>query len=598
MNHVMPGRVSSLLTPPALLVLLLLASCSNCGDCGVTAPAALAAPKVVGSTPACSATCIAPDQDISVVFSQPMDPATINTTTVRVTGPGGAPVAGTVTYSGVTATFDPTEPLAGGTSFHITVSSGAHDAAGNPLSPEFDCEFTTTLSLDTTAPLVNNTEPVCGSTGAAPNRSIAVTFSEAMNPATIDGTTLRLSGPGGALAGTVTYSGLTGQFNPAAPLAAGTTFALTVTTGARDTAGNPLATNFLCGFTTGAAPDTTAPTVSFLDPLCGTTGVAIDTAVVITFSETMDPATITAATVSLTGQGGPLAGVVSYVGRTATFTPEAPLAPSSTFTVGVGVGAEDLAGNAMAAPFSCSFQTGLAPDVAAPSVVTSIPACAATGVPPNHALAVRFSEAMNPETVTTATFTVTGPDCAVAGTVICDSCVNATFTPVAPFTAATPFQMRISNAATDLAGNPLAAEFLCGFTTGTARDTVSPTVATTTPASGADGVCPSQQIRATFSEIMDPVTLSTETFVVTGPGATPVAGFVAYDLANLVAIFTPNSALPADTTITVRLNGGAHDLAGLPLVAGAVPNPWTFATGALPCAEQRARKGATASTEK
>ena len=59
---------------------------------------------------------------------------------------------------------------------------------------------------DTTSPTVSFTTPVNGDTGVALNKKIAVTFSEAMNQATITGTTFTVTGPGGvAVAGTVTY---------------------------------------------------------------------------------------------------------------------------------------------------------------------------------------------------------------------------------------------------------------------------------------------------------------------------------------------------------------------------------------------------------
>ena len=79
----------------------------------------------------------------------------------------------------------------------------------------------------------------------------------------------------------------------------------------------------------GAAADTTAPTVSSTDPANGATGVALNKKVAATFSESMDPLTITAANFTLTQGTTPVSGAVSYAGVTATFTPASSLAAST-----------------------------------------------------------------------------------------------------------------------------------------------------------------------------------------------------------------------------------------------------------------------------
>src|SRR6185369_11334788 len=115
--------------------------------------------------------------------------------------------------------------------------------------------------------------------------------------------------------GTVSYAavGTTATFSPASALAPGTTYTATITTGAKDLAGNPLLDNFAWSFTTGAAPDTTPPTVSLTVPANAVTGVAINQTINATFSEAMDPATISTANFKVTGPGvTPVVGTVAY----------------------------------------------------------------------------------------------------------------------------------------------------------------------------------------------------------------------------------------------------------------------------------------------
>src|SRR5690349_24387134 len=64
-----------------------------------------------------------------------------------------------------------------------------------------------------------------------------------------------------------------------------------------------------------------------------------------------------------------------------------------------------------------------------------------------------------------------------------------------------------------------------------------PTVVSTFPSDNAQQVALNTNIIARFSEAMNASTISTTTFKLTGPGATPVAGSVTYDVPNDVADF-------------------------------------------------------------
>src|SRR5580658_1565941 len=68
------------------------------------------------------------------------------------------------------------------------------------------------------------------------------------------------------------------------------------------------------------------------------------------------------------------------------------------------------------------------------------------------------------------------------------------------------------------------------------------------PGCGGQGVPINHEIVVSFNQEMDPATLDTTTFTVTGPGLTPVAGSVSYDATNNIAIFTPTSLLAVSTT--------------------------------------------------
>jgi Bacterial Ig-like domain len=83
--------------------------------------------------------------------------------------------------------------------------------------------------------------------GVAAGANVIATFSEAMRASTIDTTTfkLRKSGTSTNLPATVTYNSSTRKatLNPNANLQSGATYVATVTTGAKDQAGNSLDQN-------------------------------------------------------------------------------------------------------------------------------------------------------------------------------------------------------------------------------------------------------------------------------------------------------------------------------------------------------------------
>ena len=429
-------------------------------------------PMVSYQDPANGATGVALNKKIAVTFSEPMNPSTITASTF-ILKQGKRAVPGTVTYVGVTATFTPLGNLAPNTVYTARIKPGAKNLAGIAIgssTKDFIWSFTTGTGStpDTTAPTVSSTDPANAATAVAINKRIAATFSEPMDPATISAANFTLRQGATPVAGTVTYVGTTATFAPASALAVSTPYTATMTTGVKDLAGNALASNFVWSFTTGVAPDTTAPTVSSTDPANAATAVALNKLVAATFSEPMDPATISAANFTLQIGATPVAGTVTYaaVGATATFSPGIALAPATIYTATILTGVKDLAGNPLATAFSWSFTTGAAQDTNRPTVIATVPANAATGVATNQAINATFSESMDPLTISTANFLVTGPATPVTGTVAYDAVSKiATFRPVSALAVNTTYTATMTTGARDLAGNALGANFGWSFTT-------------------------------------------------------------------------------------------------------------------------------------
>jgi hypothetical protein len=332
------------------------------------------------------------------------------------------------------------------------------------------------------------------------------------------------------------------------------------------------------------APSPPLPTVITTSPVNGATGVAANAAVSAGFSSMMASASINTTTFTLTGPGGTaVAGTVGYAGTTATFTPTSALGAKTAYLATVTTGAQDPSGSALAANFTWTFTTGTIP-----TVVSTNPLNGGINVPINQKVIATFSEAMNPATVVAAgAFTVAvggAGGATVPGTVTYVAASNtAVFAPTANLQPSTQYTATINTSAQNAAGNPLLSNYIWSFTTGKTADTTPPTVTVTLPGSGATSVPTNQKITATFSKVMDPATIvasGTLSVVVAGAGGAAVPGTVSY--AGSIATFTPTANLTAGSQFTAKITNAAKDLSGNALVAGALPNPWSFTTGAGP----------------
>ena len=540
---------------------------------GLGIPCDATAPTVSFTDPANRAHFIAINHKVSATFSEVMDPSTLTTTTFNLKR-GSTMVTGTVSYVGVTATFSPAIALAFSTTYLATITMGATDLAGNTLPAPFTWSFDTAGMAQTNPPTVSFVVPANADTGVATNQKISATFSVAMDPATINTTTFNLKQGSAVVTGTVIYAGVTATFSPTNQLAGNTIYTATITTGAKDLNGNSLAAAFVWSFTTSTNADTTPPTVTLTLPVNEATGVPINTKAGATFSKAMDPLTITTASFIVQYGSTIVTGAVSYSGVSAVFAPLTNLLASTVYTATVTTVATDLAGNPLASDYVWSWTTGVAPDLTAPIVISTINSNGATGVPINTKAGATFNKAMDPLTITTATFTLQQGSIMVTG-LVSYSGFNAVFAPVANLSTSTLYTATITTGAKDLSGNALAANYVWSWTTSAFADTNPPLVILTNPTNTAMNVALNQTINATFNKAMDPLTVSTANFLVTGPNGV-VTGTVGYVSTSQIANFTPTSNLTPNTTYTNTLTISFKDLSGNALATNYV---WSFTTG-------------------
>lgn len=400
---------------------------------------------------------------------------------------------------------------------------------------------------DTAAPMLVAWSPEGGAASVPVGGPFTATFSEEMDPATLTSATFHLEGPSGPVGATVACSGMQAEINLSAPLDYGTEYTATITTGAKDLAGNPLALGWTWTFTTEQAPDLTPPTVSERTPAPEATGVAVGSAVTATFSEPLAPATVNGTTFTLTGPSGVVAGTVSYSGGVATFTPDAALSYSSTYTATLGTGLTDLAGNHLAAQVAWNFTTEPNPDVTPPTIISVSPAPGEFNVDPTTSIKITFSEPIvYPWTGQANNVNeVYGQSDEGPSDVTCTVSVNGNmliFTPSAPLDPAKEYQVDLSvGLVKDEAGNEFQGVPTMHFCTG--ADNYAPVIAGSNTW-GRVTVPVNYSFEVVFTEPLLPSSVNPSNFKLL-KGDVPVSGTISHDGRKVT--FTPDSPLEYST---------------------------------------------------
>ncbi len=429
-------------------------------------------------------------------------------------------------------------PLTATTGVYLYGAGGFPTTSYQASNYWVDVVFSTTAPADTTPPTIAAILPSSNATGVATTVAPTVTFSEAMNPATINSNTVQLLAGSTVVTANVTYNANsnTATITPAAGLTSSTTYTVRVIGGAggvQDTAGNSLAATANSSFTTAAtaaqvstyslwSPSATPGTIDGGDAKATELGVkfTVSTSGYITGIKFYKSAANTGphtgslwsasgqllATATFSGEGGTGWQVVSFstpiaVTAGATYTASYHTTvghysvsrsyfSSPTFsgplTATTGVYLYG-AGGFPTASYQASnywvdvvFSTSAPTNVSTPPTFTAFsPAVNASAVATSVAPTITFSEAMNPATINSSTVQLLNGSTVVAATVSYSAGTNtATITPSAALANATTYTIRVLGGAgvvQDLAGDPLATTASSSFTTAIALAQSAPT---------------------------------------------------------------------------------------------------------------------------
>lgn len=134
-------KFSNLVVSLVIGSVIFIAGCKK-KDNNDPAPATNTHPTITSTNTPHQSTGVATNKDLTVTFSEPMDAATINASTFTLTK-GTTLIPGSVSYSGTTATFNPSVVLDANTVYTATLTKAVKDASGAALESDISWQFTT-----------------------------------------------------------------------------------------------------------------------------------------------------------------------------------------------------------------------------------------------------------------------------------------------------------------------------------------------------------------------------------------------------------------------------------------------------------------------
>jgi hypothetical protein len=459
-------------------------------------------------SPSSGQTGVPLNTQVVAVMSDSIDPTTVTNSSITVTPSGGSAIAGTVTLAadGVTLTFTPAAALTASITYNVSVG-GFKDVQANTVTT-FPSSFTTgTVSAGSGSFTVLSTSPLSPSIGISVTSPITITMSNPINPASVNSSTVLVydDTAGQYVAGSFAVSGNSVTFTPLTPYPANAEMYFGVQN-LKDEAGN-VDNQYWYMFTTANTADTTPPTVT-ISPTNGTTNAGLNTAVVLTFSKSINPTTITASSVNILNGETPVNPSTSISGdnRTVVLNYNNTVLPAgATLTVTATSLITDLSGNALANTTS-QFTTMPAVSTSAPTVINMRPGNGATNVPTTTAITLFTSTPMNASTLPGALH-VSQNGVIITGTVTVSSNGQSIEFGNASLIAGATIQVFLDSTAQDVYGNNLSS-FSGQFTIAGSPTNTTAAVQTVNPFPGATGVPLNTLIQVEYNQ---PVLASTVT---------------------------------------------------------------------------------------
>jgi hypothetical protein len=310
-------------------------------------------PSVTAWSYANNAINVPVNASFKIQISEAVDPVSVNASTFYIYDTVlGQYVAASrsVGGDGKTLTLVPDQALAVGRSYYVQAYN-VLDLNGNNIGSPYQY-FTTALVADTAVPEITGYSIDADQTSIPTNVQLQVQFNEPLSGLSLSGVELRKGAEVIAVIRELSGDHKTLSLKLAQPLLANTAYTLHVE-GVEDLSGNVLASAADRSFTTGAGADLVATSLVQYSPANATSNVGLNTKVVVSFNERLNPLTVNTETITLydavTGQHLATTAAISADGKTVTLTPTAALTANRQYYIYVSYWAYlyDQAGNRM-----------------------------------------------------------------------------------------------------------------------------------------------------------------------------------------------------------------------------------------------------------
>jgi hypothetical protein len=309
--------------------------------------------------------------------------------------------------------------------------------------------------------------PADGDTEVALNRNVTVRFNRDLDASTLDGHFyLKKAGPiiDLLVPATISYSPLldVATLNPNADLVPDATYRVTLTDDIESTGGLALFNDQTWSFRT-----ITPPAVLTKTPASGAMNVPVGQTISVTFDKDMDWSTVGDSSFYLQKSGGGMVTAImnhSVDKRTATLVPPAGLQEGETYIVTLTTAVRAENGLSLESTVVWNFTTA----ADAPQVIAKVPAHGATDVTVSQTISAAFDKAMDPATLTSATFYLkkSGGSPLPAAVTYSAATKTATLDPLADMETGATYEVTLTGAVESEAGASLAgAPVVWTFTT-------------------------------------------------------------------------------------------------------------------------------------
>lgn len=499
---------------------------------------------------------------LEVQFSEPVDPATIDSTTFYLQNTtANFAVSGTrvLSDSGMSLEYVPDMELRESNRhyFYVGYSPYLTDLAGNRIATNSNSYFDTGLESDEQAPSLTKSSIEDGNTVVPINGRILLVFDEPLSDACLANGEVSISTGGFSIATsqTLTSDRRTLTVIPVDNLLQNTEYQVDIEN-LCDYSGNTTV-NSSWSFTTldSDVLDTSGPSMVSISPVTNATDVAIDiAAIVIEYNE---PVAQTSAP-PVSGAGLILSGTYTVVGNTVSFVPSVPLNGETVYRVDLQYNAADFAGNTRWNG-SSSFTTEVALDDEAPTVVAISPESDSADNHPSQSVVIGFSEPMNRSSFSADTVALFSNGSELSYNQL-SSADGQTLTLTSNLPQGALISVVITDAVVDLSGNSIA-PFVSSFTTATGLlDNARPTITAVIPSNGSSNWIGLDAITVYASESIAPSTLDSG-FYLTEDGITVDANIEVHADGRTI-IVTKDSGFTPGARVTLYLNSNVTDIEG------------------------------------